>query len=309
MSIKPLYITKLGTLYNGDSAKLLSKPQFKELKGKVNLIFTSPPFPLARKKKYGNLNGEAYIEWLASYGSIFQKLLTEDGSLVIELGNAWKPGHPVMSLTPIKSLMELKERGNFELCQEFIWYNPSKLPSPAQWVNVERIRVKDAFTRFWWLSKTSRPRADNRRVLKKYSSSMKLLLKKKEYNFGKRPSEHNIGERSFLTNNNGSIPANVLSIPNTVSRSYYLDYCRQKEITPNPSRMPTKVAKFFIEFLTEKGDLVLDPFAGSNVTGYVAEKCERRWISIEIDKNCANSSKYRFDVFRKREQHSKGGRT
>jgi len=305
--MQQLYSTKLGTLYRGNSKTILEDTHFASLKGKINLIFTSPPFPLARKKVYGNLNGQAYIEWLASFGPIFRELLAPDGSVIIELGNAWEPSYPTMSLIPIQSLIELKKRGSFYLCQEFIWNNPSKLPSPAQWVNVERIRVKDAFTRFWWLSSTPNPKADNRRILRKYSSSMKRLLSKKDYNPGRRPSEHKIGEKSFLTDNTGSIPSNVLSIPNTVSRDSYLTYCRKKGIKPHPSRMPLKLAKFFIQFLTDKNDIVLDPFAGSNVTGYVAEKCERRWISIEKDEIFASSSKYRFENFWKKERSSKEG--
>ena len=293
--MQPLYGTKLGTLYSGDSTNILKETCFCNLRHKISLIFTSPPFPLKRKKAYGNLNGQDYLEWLSGFGPIFRELLAPDGSLVIELGNVWEPSSPTMSLIPIQSLVELKERGKFYLCQEFIWNNTSKLPSPAQWVSVERIRVKDAFTRLWWLSPTPRPKANNRRVLKEYSPAMKLLLKKKQYNSGNRPSQHKIGEHSFLTDNKGAIPSNVLSMPNTVSRDPYLTYCKEKGIKYHPSRMPFELANFFILFLTEESDLILDPFAGSNVTGYVAEKCGRRWISIEKDEIYARSSRSRFE--------------
>ena len=46
--------------------------------------------------------------------------------------------------------------------------------------------------------KTDYPKADNRKVLRPYSESMKSLLKRGSYNAGKRPSEHSIGEKSFL---------------------------------------------------------------------------------------------------------------
>lgn len=205
--MRPLYSTKLGTLYHGDSTNILREARFYDLRHKVNLIFTSPPFPLNRRKAYGNLNGYDYIEWLSEFSLIFRELLAPDGSLVIELGNAWQSGSPTMSLIPIQSLFELKKKGNFHLCQEFIWNNTTKLPSPAQWVGVERIRVKDAFTRLWWLSSTPRPKADNRRVLKEYSRAMRLLLKRKKYNSGYRPSQHKIGKNSFLTDNKGAIPS------------------------------------------------------------------------------------------------------
>lgn len=281
-------------MYLGNSKVLLVNSNFKKLKNKVNLIFTSPPFPLNSKKAYGNLTGKNYSSWLASFAYIFNYLLTPDGSLVVELGNAWVKGSPTMSLLPLESLLKLKKEGEFHLCQEFIWHNPSRLPSPIQWVNVERIRVKDSFSRFWWLSSSERPKADNRNVLKEYSESMKKLLVTQTYNSGRRPSEHNIGKKSFLKDNKGAIPANVLIHPNTSSKDKYLDHCKENNIRYHPARMPRVIAEFFIKLLTSKGDLVLDPFAGSNITGYVAEDLHRRWRSIECDEIYASSSRARF---------------
>lgn len=292
--MKPLYRTKNGVLYLGDANDILETPWLKRLRNKVSLIFTSPPFPLNQKKAYGNLKGQEYIDWLVGFTNIFKELLTERGSLVIELGNAWVSGSPTMSLLPIESLIALKNKGDFHLCQEFIYHNTTRLPSPAQWVNVERIRVKDAFTRLWWLSPSENPNANNRRVLQEYSQSMKNLLKNQKYNSGKRPSEHNIGEKSFLTDNGGAIPSNVISLPNSVSNDPYLRYCRANNLKFHPARMPLCLAEFFIKFLTEPDDLVLDPFAGSNVTGYVAETLGRRWRSVEKEENYATSSKSRF---------------
>lgn len=292
--MKPIYRTKRGVMYRGNSQDVLENSNFRKLKNKVNLIFTSPPFPLNKKKAYGNLTGKNYSSWLASFADIFHYLLTPDGSLVIELGNAWVKGSPTMSLLPLEALLELKKEGKFHLCQEFIWHNPSRLPSPIQWVNIERIRVKDSFSRFWWLSPSERPKADNRNVLKEYSESMKKLLVTQTYSSGRRPSEHIIGKESFLKNNKGAIPANVLIHPNTSSKDEYLDYCNENNIKYHPARMPRAIAEFFIKLLTSKGDLVLDPFAGSNITGYVAEDLHRRWRSIEIDEIYVSSSRARF---------------
>jgi len=289
-----LYRTPKGVFYLGNSENILKSKYFRKLRNKINLIFTSPPFQLIKKKAYGNYSGTEYVKWLSQFGIIFNELLTDNGSLVIELGNAWQSGSPTMSLLPLKSLMGLKETGDFHLCQEFIWFNTTKLPTPAQWVNIERIRVKDAFTRLWWLSPSERPKANNRNILIEYSDSMKKLLRHGKYNFGKRPSEHNIGKDSFLKNNYGAIPSNVLPIPHTISNDPYLQYCRENNIPYHPARMPIKLAAFFIHFLTDKGDIVLDPFAGSNVTGYVAEKYGRRWRSIENDVTYAISSRARF---------------
>ena len=276
------YETRLGQMYLGDAYKVIKSEIVEKYKGEIQLIITSPPFPLNRKKKYGNLQGNDYIEWLISFIPFFHELLKADGSIVIELGNSWEPSKPVMSTMNIRALLALIDKGQLNLCQQFICFNPARLPSPAEWVNVERIRLKDAFTYIWWLSPSDRPKADNRRVLKPYSSSMKHLLSSKTYNYGRRPSEHNIGKTSFLRDNKGSIPPNVLILANTHSNDVYQVYCREHELPTHPSRMHPDLPEFFIKFLTDPGDIVMDPFAGSNTTGAVAEQLDRRWISIEI---------------------------
>jgi len=292
--IKKAYQTKLGTCLHGNVEDILKDKSFQKYKGKVNLIFTSPPFPLNRKKKYGNLNGKKYVDWLTKITTALKDYLADDGSLVIEIGNSWEENEPVMSTLPLETLLAIKTKGKFKLCQQFVWFNTAKLPSPVQWVNVERTRVKDSFTSIWWLSKSSKPKANNKNVLEEYSESMKRLLKTKKYNSGRRPSEHDIGEKSFLKNNGGAIPSNVLIAGNTASNSDYLNGCKKNGITPHPARMPNFLAEFFIKFLTDKNDLVLDPFSGSNTTGEISESLKRKWLSIEVDENYIKGSKLKF---------------
>lgn len=292
---KTAYTTNSGVFLEGKIEDILQSPSFIEnYKGKIDLLFTSPPFPLNRKKKYGNLQGQDYLDWIASLAKKFKDCIKPEGSIVIEVGNSWVKGEPTMSTLALESLLAFKNKGELYLCQQFIWNNPARLPSPAQWVNIERIRVKDAFTHIWWMSPTPRPKANNRNVLNEYSPAMKRLLQKQKYNSGERPSEHNIGEKSFLQNNKGSIPSNVITVANTKASSNYLNYCRTNQITPHPARMPDELAEFFIKFLTEPGDLVFDPFAGSNTTGAVAEQLERKWLSVEVNKDYILGSQGRF---------------
>lgn len=288
------YATQWGRMLHGKSDELLTKGALLRFEGKVNLIFTSPPFPLNRKKRYGNETGDSYISWLSKFGPLFKKMLTPDGSIVIEMGNSWEPGMPVMSTLALRALLDFQSKNDLHLCQEFIWQNPAKLPSPAQWVNVERIRVKDSFTKLWWMSPSGKPKANNHRVLQEYSQAMKDLLRKGSYNSGKRPSEHDIGETSFLKNNGGAIPSNVLTYANTLNSDAYQTYCRSNKLQMHPARMPSDVAKFFIKFLTEPGDIVLDPFGGSNTTGAAAEALQRFWISIEASEDYIKGSRGRF---------------
>lgn len=309
-----LYKSSKGTLIQGNSVDLLKTNNLEELKGKINLIVTSPPFPLNNKKQYGNEKGEEYKKWFESLAPIFSELLTPDGSLIIEIGNAWEPERPVQSLLHLECLFGLvkNKKSKLRLIQEFICYNPSKLPSPAQWVTVNRIRTVDSYTHVWWLAKTDFPKADNSKVLRPYSKSMLQLLKRQTYNAGKRPSEHQISETGFLKDHGGSIahnffemeslderrdvrlPHSVLSFSNTNSNDYFLKTCRTKNITPHPARMSGGLVNFFIQFLTDEGDLVLDPFSGSNTTGYCAEKLDRNWISFEIKQDYIEQAIIRF---------------
>lgn len=244
-----VYETTLGSMYYGLSERVLCTKRLKKQLNQVQLVFTSPPFPLNRKKRYGNLQGDEYIDWFAGFAPLLRNFITSDGSIVIEIGNAWEPGRPVMSTVVLKALLRFLEEGGLNLCQEFIWYNPARLPSPVQWVNVERIRVKDAFTRIWWMSPSEKPKADNRKILREYSDSMKKLLETGKYNSGKRPSEFNIGKDSFARNNKGAIPPNViggdeapsistlLKGANTRSSEQYQSYCRDNDIRLHPARM------------------------------------------------------------------------
>lgn len=291
---KRVYQTSRGAMWCADSKAALTGSLGAELRGKVQLIFTSPPFSLNRKKRYGNLTGDAYVDWFIEFAPIFSRLLKKDGSIVIELGNAWEPGKPVMSPLALRALLAFLDKGAFNLCQQFICYNPARLPTPAQWVNVDRIRVKDSYTHVWWMSPSERPDADNRRVLTKYSASMLKLLRTQRYNAGMRPSGHRVGAKSFLTNNDGAIPSNVITLANTHSTTEYQKHCRSSNLTPHPARMPIGLPEFFIKFLTTPRELVLDPFAGSNTTGAAAEGLKRRWLSIEAQSEYIEGSRGRF---------------
>lgn len=268
--------TNTGRIYLGDSLEILNK---KISPNSVDLIMTSPPFGLVRKKDYGNVDAHEYVNWFRPFAEVFKKALKKNGSLVIDIGGAWIAGQPTRSLYHFKLLIMLCEEYGFHLAQEFYWWNPSKLPTPAEWVNIRRIRVKDAINCIWWLSPSAWPRANNKRVLQPYSESMISLLKN-GYKAQKRPSGHDISKK-FSNNNGAAIPPNLIAVANTESNSYYLRYCKERNIEPHPARFPSEIPEYFIRFLTEANDLVVDPFAGSCVTGEVSQRLRRKWICID----------------------------
>lgn len=288
-TLGPFYETKLGQIYLGDSLHLLSRVA----EGSVDLIMTSPPFGLVRKKEYGNVDADQYVDWFKPFALAFKRVLKANGSLVIDIGGSWVAGQPTRSLYHFKLLISLCEEFGFHLAQEFYWWNPSKLPTPAEWVTVRRIRVKDAVNCVWWLSPSPWPRASNRRVLQPYSSSMRELLRN-GYKAKKRPSGHDISEK-FATDNGAAIPPNLIALANTESNSYYLRYCHERGIEPHPARYPAGLPEYFIRMLTDPGDLVVDPFAGSCVTGEVCERLARRWLCTETSEEYLRGSLGRFE--------------
>jgi site-specific DNA-methyltransferase (cytosine-N4-specific) len=295
------YSTDHGTAYEAKIEDFLVSRIGRQIRGKVDLLFTSPPFPLHTKKRYGNLTGDEYLEWIKKLAVPFRELLKPKGSIVLEIGNAWEPGLPVMSTLPIRTLLEFLEQGDLHLCEQFVCHNPTRLPTPAQWVSVKRSRVKDSFTHVWWMSTTADPKASNKRVLTPYKDDMKRLLKTKRYSSGLRPSGHVVGETSFLKDNGGAIPANVLAFSNTTQHADYRSYCRGRGLKLHPAPMQPGLAEFFIKMLTDRGQLVLDPFAGSNLTGATAETLGRRWISVEPERDYVEGSRGRFASLRGQE--------
>lgn len=285
----PYYKTVFGSAHLGDSFHLMQDIPDES----VDLIMTSPPFALQRKKEYGNAEPEDYVAWFLPFAFQFRRILKETGSLVIDIGGSWIKGQPTKSLYQLELLLALCKKVEFNLAQEFFWYNPARLPTPAEWVTVRRVRVKDAVNQVWWLSKSPNPKADNRKVLKPYSDSMLHLLKN-GYKPKMRPSGHDISDK-FQKDNDGAIPPNLLTYANTESNSYYLTACKKAGVKPHPARYPAALPEFFIRFLTEEGDTVLDPFAGSNVTGEVCEQLRRNWIAFELNEDYLKASQFRFE--------------
>ena len=288
---KLAYRTEWGSAFCGDSLELLSQlPD-----NSINLVLTSPPFALQREKEYGNKGQNEYVEWLSQFATIVYRKLKDDGSFVLDLGGAYEKGKPVRSLYNFRIPIHFCDEIGFFLAEDFYWFNPSKLPSPIEWVNKRKIRAKDSVNTVWWFSKSEFPKSDVTKVLTEYSPRMKKLLEDPEkfYDPKKRPSGHDIS-KSFGTDNGGAIPSNLLQIPNSESNSHYLRACKMLGLKAHPARFPSKLPEFFIRFLTDPGDVVVDIFAGSNTTGFVAERESRHWLAFESELSYLATSSFRF---------------
>ena len=288
------YSTPWGAAYQGDSL-----PWLRDIPDEsIDLVITSPPYALEFKKEYGNVAKTKYVEWLKPFGVEIRRILKPEGSFVLNIGGSYNAGTPTRSLYHFKVLLMLCEDVGFHLAQECFWHNPAKLPSPAEWVTVRRQRVKDAVEYVWWLSKTPFPKANNRNVLAEYSADMKRLLKR-GYKPRQRPSGHVITAK-FGHDHGGSIPSSLIERGNNESNSEYIRACSEAGYKAHPARFPRALPEFFIKFLTEEGDIVLDPFAGSNMTGATAESLRRRWLAAEIKEEYLRASRVRFSSISER---------
>lgn len=305
------YRTKHGRAFVGDSLEIL-----RALKdSSVDLVMTSPPYALQRKKSYGNVDTDAYIEWFMPFATEVRRVLKDTGSFVVNIGGVWNKSSPTRSTYHFELAVKMVRDEGFFLAQEFYWHNPARIPGPAQWVTVKRVRVKDSVEMVWWFSKTENPKASNRNVLQPYKPSM-LSLFKNGYNAGARPSGHDVSAKWWGKDNGGAIPpnfmdieapdyppededlqklSNMLRFPNTEANTAYQRRCKEYGFAAHPARYPAALPEFFVKMLTDEKDLVLDPFAGSNVTGAVCEKLKRRWISVEMNDEYVLASAFRFE--------------
>ncbi|MBR1672166.1 MAG: site-specific DNA-methyltransferase [Fretibacterium sp.] len=288
------YSTYAGCCACGDSLKLLEGVEDES----VDLVITSPPFALQRKKPYGNAEQEEYVEWLCRFGRVVFQKLKASGSFVLDIGGAYEKGLPVYSLYQFRVLLALCDGVGFRLAQPFYWHNPGALPAPIEWVNKRKLRAKTSVNTVWWLCKSGDCKADVTKVLTPYSPRMERLIAHPE-DFVKeegtrRPSGHVLGQSSWVKDNGGAIPPNLLQISNTESNGQYLRYCKTMGLRGHPARFPAALPEFFIKFLTNEGDLVVDIFAGSNTTGQAAERLGRRWLSFENIQEYVASSVFRF---------------
>ena len=285
---QPFMATQNGAIYHARAEDVL-----RELPDEsIDLVLTSPPYALHFKKEYGNASQDRYVDWLIVFAAEIKRVLKPQGSFVLNIGGSWTPGQPTRALCHFEIAIRLVKEEGFYLAQEFFWYNPAKLPSPAEWVNVRKIRVKDSVEIIWWFAKSPFPTANNQNVLQPYSPDMKRLLKR-GYKAKTRPSGHVITAK--FTDRGGSIPANVLVMGNNDANSHYFTRCKAEGIKPHPARFPLQLPAFFLRFLTSPNSIILDPFAGSCTTGEVSENLGRKWICIDREAKYLEGGKLRFE--------------
>lgn len=295
-----IFVSDTGAILCGDAEDALGYVD----DGSVQLLLTSPPYPILREKAYGGMGEEQWLSWFLRLAERWPDKLAPNGSVVLNLGDAWVKGAPLISTYQETLLQRLASDVGLRLAERHFWLNPSKLPAPAQWVTIERVRVKPAIEQIYVLSRDGRHYSDNRSILQDYSDAMRKRLADGGETGANRPSGHALKEGAFGKDNGGAIANNLIVAPNTVSNSDWQKRIKAAGLPPHPARYPEALPERFIRYLTRPGDVVLDPFLGSGTTAVVAERLDRRWIGFERMKEYAQAAAIRIQTC---SQPAKGG--
>lgn len=263
----------------------------------VDLVLTSPPYLLREAKDYGGPRTEReYIDWLLPIAREIRRVLAHTGSFVLNVApGPYVAGRPVRSTYVHRLVLDLVDDAGFYLAGEHVLTKKAPVPGPAEWVTKRRVAVTDGYElAFVFTTRDQGFKADNRRVLRPYSQDQLRLMARGGQSRRRRPSGHEL-TGGFLRDNGGSIPTKVLPMENNASNTAWLTAVKGRGLRVHPCRFPPSLPDWFIRFLTEPGDLVVDPFAGSLTTAAVARRLGRRFIGIEKSMEYIEGGLLRFD--------------
>lgn len=260
---------------------------FANLDAPISLCLTSPPYPLARPRAYGNPTEAEYVDWLCARLEPIVKHLMPGGSIVLNISNdIFLSKSPARSMYCERLLIALHERLGLWLMDRHVWNNPCRPPGPMQWASKERIHLNVAWEPVYWLTNDpSRVRANNQRVLEPHTEKHLKLMRSGGERSARSSGDgaHRVRVGAYGNETAGRIPKNVLTVRhNCASQDQYKAYCRSLGLPAHGASMPLALAKKYVEFLTEKDDLVVDLFGGGLTTGLAAEELGRYWVVTEL---------------------------
>jgi hypothetical protein len=253
--------------------------------GSVQLFFSSPPFPLNRRKEYANQHpARSHVEWLLRLVERYLRKLAPEGSIVLEVGPVWTPGEPTQATWMERLVVALEDRLGLHLCQTLYWENPAKMPGPAAWTTRERVRLTDRIERLLWTGWRPRPgrtrtTARSSRPIPRRCGAFSVAAAKPRS--GVPPGTTAEAGPSAATTGAPS-PARSSGVANTASNDRYTRACREAGLPVHPARFPEELPGFVIRFLTREDDLVVDPMCGSGRTARAADRLARRWVCGDI---------------------------
>lgn len=259
---------------------------FPKLDEPIALLLTSPPYPLAKPRAYGNPSQAEYVDFICKAMEPIVKNLLPGGSIVLNVSqDIFEPGLPSRSLYLERMVLALHDRLGLHLMDRIPWVNKSKAPGPIQWASKSRQQLNVGYEPIYWF--TNSPKecfSDNRRILEPHTAQHAKFIEKggekREASFS--DGAYRLRKGSFGNRTEGRIPKNVLEIGHRCADAQRCNqYAREHGLQPHGAPMPLALADKLVRFLTQPGQLVADNFAGRLTTGKAAEMNGRRWICTE----------------------------
>jgi site-specific DNA-methyltransferase (cytosine-N4-specific) len=259
---------------------------FRDIHEPIHLCLTSPPYPLKKPRNYGNTTEAAWVDFLCESLEPIVKNLVRGGSIVLNISNdIFEHKSPARSLYLERTILALHDRLGLHLMDRIPWVNRSKPPAPTYWACVQRFQLAVAWEPILWF--TNDPlavRSDNRRVLEPHTDKHKAFMKnggdKRTVAFG--DGAYKLRPGSFGRETPGRIPKNIVEVGHACSDTNAVRRAAKSlGQSAHGAMFPTRLCDFFVRFLTEKNDLVVDPFGGSQKVALSAERHNRRWVTTE----------------------------
>lgn len=260
---------------------------FARLDEPVHLVITSPPFPIRKPRAYGGVAPREFTDFLLRALEPIVRNLAPGGSLALNVSpDSFTEGSPARSLLIEEVTLAICRQLDLHLMDRVVWANPSRPPGPVRWASISRQQLCATYEYVLWF--TNDPHAcfaDNRRVLLPHTERHKALMaaggetRRTSYGDG----AHRLRPGSFGRETEGRIPRNVLSF--THHGGVHAERRRAAIAAGLPAHgacMPLGLARFLVEFMTRKGDLVVDCFGGWLTSALAAEQTGRRWIATEM---------------------------
>ena len=264
--------------------------------GSLQLIFTSPPYPILKGRQYGTFTEADIINLIVNCAREWKRSLTDDGSIVLNFKDVWLPksqtGGAVRSLYQERLLLSLIDDVGLHFADRHFWKNPSHTPE-SSWVTVQRVRCNQDVESLLWLSKSPNPFADNRPVMVDAKQSTidtyrlraaRALKGTLKLSTGPSTQKNNFEEQMEAVSNGHTlkvIPRNLLELSNANNHAKLKEVLTKNGLPRHDAMMPVQLAEFFIRFLTSAGDTVYDPFLGSGTTALAAQNTGRKWLGCD----------------------------
>ncbi|WP_019584545.1 site-specific DNA-methyltransferase [Thioalkalivibrio sp. ALE16] len=277
------FSTRLGVAILGDCRAV-----FRQVDAPIALCITSPPYPLASPRAYGNKSGDEYIDFICEALEPIVASLKTGGSLVLNISNdIFERGSPARSLYREKLVLALAERLGLFKMDEIIWHNRQKAPGPTQWACKTRQQLTVAWEPLYWFTNDpQRCESDNRRVLQPHTERHAQMLAEGGERRARASSDGAHAVRpgsSYVNATPGRIPGNVFEAGHTCAgRNQVQRYAKAHGLPPHGAMFPERLVEFFVEFLTQADELVVDPFSGGGTVAAVAERLGREWIATDL---------------------------